>query len=765
MVLGGFVLLVAGCLFAQPSTPPSQMDAFVNDLMKRLTLAEKIGQLNLLSVGLDVTGPVISQGVEDKVRNGQAGGVFNAYTPSAVRKLQTLAVRDSRLHIPLLFGYDVIHGHKTIFPMPLALASTWDLGLIEQSARIAAIEASADGLNWTFSPMVDIARDPRWGRIVESAGEDPYLGSLIAQAMVRGYQGKDLTRPDSVMACVKHFALYGAAEAGRDYNTVDMSRLRMFQDYLPPYRAAVQAGAGSVMSSFNEVDGLPASGNHWLLTDLLRKQWGFEGFVVTDYTAINEMAQHGTGDLRQDAELALKAGVDMDMVGEGFVKFLQRGVTQGTVSEADINQACKRILEAKYKLGLFAAPFARCNEERARTEILTPEHRAAARHVAERSFVLLKNATQTLPLKQAGTVAVVGPLADNQRELLGSWCAAGDWNQAVSVLDGLKQSAGPDLSLLYAPGANLLDDPNLIATLNAGGAHLTVDPRSPQQLRDEAVAVANKADVVVAVLGESASMSGEAASRSDLHLPENQRQLLEALVQTGKPVVLVLMNGRPLTLTWEDAHCAAILETWFGGTETGHAVANVLFGEATPSGKLTTTFPRAVGQVPLYYNHKNTGRPFAGDPRAKFVSRYIDVPNDPLYPFGYGLSYTTFGYSNVRLDKTELKGNESLRASVTVTNTGTRAGRETVQLYLSDPVASVTRNVIDLKGFQQVQLQPGESKEVVFHITPEQLKFYNSALAYDWEPGEFVIRIGSDSADLKSAAVHWSKPAAVLGAR
>jgi beta-glucosidase len=760
LAVGLIGVMTAGCLYAEPPVVDPTMSGFIGDLMSRMTLEEKIGQLNLLSVGFDVTGPQLSKDAETKVRHGLVGGVFNSYTPVAVRKLQSLAVKESRLGIPLLFGYDVIHGHKTIFPIPLGLSCTWNLDSIERSARIAAAEASADGLNWTFSPMVDIARDARWGRIAEGAGEDPYLGAQIARSMVRGYQGGDLSRSNALMACVKHFALYGAAQGGRDYNSVDMSRLQMYEYYLPPYRAAVEAGAGSVMSSFNEIDAVPATANHWLLTDLLRTQWGFQGFVVTDYTAINEMSDHGMGDLRKDAELALTAGVDMDMVGETFLKYLPELAAHGEISESTINQACRRILEAKYKLGLFADPYRGCTEERARVEILTPENRKAAREIAGQSFVLLKNDRQILPLRKSGIIALVGPLADDQQNLLGSWRAAGDWRQAVSIRTGISNVAGSAVTILHAKGANLVDDPALRETLKAFGAEIPVDARSPQEMVAEAVAMSARADVVVAVLGESSGMSGEAASRSDIGLPESQKELLRALVETGKPVVLVLMNGRPLTLTWEAEHCGAILETWFGGTEAGNAVADVLFGDYNPSGKLTATFPRNVGQIPIYYNHKNTGRPYKGDPGAKYVSRYLDVSNDPLYAFGYGLSYTTFSYGDVKVSKNALADEDTLVASVGLTNSGQRAGEETVQLYLSQPVASVTRSVEDLRGLQKVRLQPGEAREVTFHITPEDLKFYNSKLEYDWEPGEFMVRIGGDSTrQLKSATVRWSKKA------
>lgn len=758
--LGLAAVITAACASAQPLQPDPGRDAFVTDLMGKMTIEEKIGQLNLLSVGFDITGPIVSGGVGEKVRKGLVGAVLNTYTPTATHELQALAVNGSRLKIPLLFGYDVIHGHKTIFPIPLGLAATWDMAAIEQSARIAAAEASADGLHWTYAPMVDIARDPRWGRICEGAGEDPYLGAQIARAQVRGFQGESLG-PQNILACVKHFALYGAAEGGRDYNTADMSRMQMLQDYLPPYKAAVEAGAASVMTSFNVVDSVPATANQWLLTDLLRRQWGFNGFVVTDYTSINEMTQHGMGDLKQCALLALKAGVDMDMVGETFTGYAKKLLDDGSISEALINDACRRILEAKYSLGLFSDPYRGCTPERAARDIFTIENRKAARETATRSFVLLKNAGQALPLKRSGVIALVGPLAASQRDLIGSWSAAGEWKHAVTVLEGITNAAGSGVRVLYAKGANITDDPDLVRTLEAFAKdNLTMDKRSPAEMVKEAVAAARKADVVVAVLGEAQCMSGEAASRSDPGLPENQKELLKALVATGKPVVLVLMNGRPLTLTWEDAHCAAILETWFGGTEAGNAIADVLFGTRNPSGKLTVSFPRSVGQVPVYYNHKNTGRPFSGDYRTKYLSRYLDVANEPLYPFGHGLSYTAFSCGDVRLSRKALSGDETLEAAVTVSNTGAREGEETVQLYITDPVASVSRSVIELKGFQKIALKPGESREVVFKITTGDLKFYNSQLKYDWEPGEFIIRIGASSAQLKSASVRWAKPSA-----
>ena len=757
LILGVLAAAFATRLVAQPPDNTGGRDAFVRDLMTRMTLEEKIGQMNLLAVGFDVTGPVVSKDVEGNIRQGFVGGVFNIYTPNAVLKLQRMAVKETRLGIPLLFGYDVIHGHRTIFPIPLALASTWDMQLVEKSARVAAEEASADGINWTFSPVVDIARDPRWGRIAEGAGEDAFLGAEVARAMVRGYQGGDLSRSNALLACVKHFALYGAAEGGRDYNLADMSRIKMFEYYLPPYQAAVEAGAGSVMSSFNEVEARPATGNRWLMTDVLRDKWRFDGFIVTDYNSISEMTQHGTGDLKQNSQSALAAGIDMDMVSEGFVRYAGKLIAEKKVDEAAVNEACRRILEAKYKLGLFSDPYRGCTAARTSNVVVNATNRRAAREIAERSFVLLKNDREVLPLNRKGVIAVVGPLAQNHRDLLGCWTAAGDPREAVSILDGINNAAGTRVTVLHAKGANLVEEPVLLASLNAGGAAIVPDKRPAKELIEEALVVARRADVVVAVLGESAAMCGEAASRSDIGLPECQKELLSSLMQAGKPIVLVLLNGRPLTLTSEDKSCAAILETWFGGTETGNAVGRVLFGDVNPSGKLTATFPRHAGQIPLYYNHKKTGRPSWGDPSFKYASRYLDVPDGPLYPFGHGLGYSKFSYSDVRVNKSSLGRDDALLASVTITNTGKFAGIETAQLYITDPVASVTRSVMDLRGFQRISLKPGESSEVLFKITPDALKFYNQQLEFDWEPGEFVVRIGTSSSELKSATVHWSK--------
>ena len=736
------------------SSPDPKMNLFINNLMKKMTLDEKIGQLNLPTIGVTVTGPILSKNVEDKIKNGSVGGVLNTHGVAAVKVLQDLAVKNSRLKIPLFFGLDVIHGHTTLFPIPLALATSWDMNLIEHSARIAAEESAADGLDWTFSPMVDIARDPRWGRIAEGAGEDPYLGSLVARAMVKGYQQNDLRKKTSIMACVKHFALYGAAEAGRDYNTVDMSPVKMYEYYLPPYKAAVDAGVASVMSSFNEINGIPATANKWLLTELLRKQWGFKGFLVTDYTAINEMTQHGLGDDQEVAKLALNAGVDMDMVGEDFLNTLRKSLNEKKITENEINRACRNILEAKYKLGLFDDPYKNLHNETGQN-IFIEANRNTAREIATHCIVLLKNQDHVLPLKKTGSIALIGPLANSRRDVSGPHAAASDWHNAVSVMDGLEKITG--IKIMYSKGANLTDDALLLNQLNSDGGNIDTDRKTSQQLIDEAVSVAATADVVVAVLGESQGMSGEAASRTDIGLPESQKALLKALVKTGKPVVLVLMNGRPLTLEWESKNTTAILETWFAGTEAGNAITDVLFGTYNPSAKTTITFPYNVGQIPIYYNHKNTGRPYGGAPIDKYRSRYLDAPNDPLYPFGFGLSYTSFSYGEIRLDKSTVKGDQKLLATVSVSNTGNLKGEEIVQLYISDPVAGLARPVEELKGFQKIMLQPGESRDITFSITTDQLKFYNSNLNYIWEPGEFIIHIGTNSKEVKSAKVNWIK--------
>ncbi len=732
--------------------PANKMSAFVNALMAKMTVDEKIGQLNLLNPGGGVaTGAVVSSGVETKIRAGGVGALFGIIGVDKIRQAQQLAMTSSRLKIPMIFGSDVIHGYKTTFPIPLALSCSWDLALIERSARLAAEEATADGLSWVFSPMVDIARDPRWGRVAEGAGEDTYLGAKISAAMVKGYQGNDLAANNTVMACVKHFALYGAAEAGRDYNTVDMSRLKMYETYLPPYKAAIDAGAGSVMSSFNDIDGIPATGNKWLMTDLLRKQWGFKGFVVTDYTAINEMIDHGVGDLQASSALALNAGIDMDMVGEGFLTTLKKSLQQRKVTQVQIDDACRRVLEAKYKLGLFDDPFRYCDSTRTQKEVLSADKRTAAREFGARSCVLLKNNNQTLPLKKTGTIALIGPLANNKSNMLGTWAVSGDPQLSVPVLDGMKAVGGNNVNILYAKGANITDDTALAKKANVFGMRADVDSLSPEQLITQAVEIAGRADVVVAVVGEASEMSGEAASRSDISLPYSQQRLLQALAKTGKPLVVVLMNGRPLTLTMEDELATSLLDVWFQGHEAGNAIADVLFGNYNPSGKLTMTFPKNVGQVPIYYNHKNTGRPQGAGPTQKFRSNYLDVSNEPLFPFGYGLSYTTFSYSDIKLNRTSMRPRDQLQLRVTLTNTGQLDGEEVVQLYLHDEYASITQPVKKLKAFQKIRLQAGESKDIVFNLTIDDLKFVGSDLKQIYEPGNFTVFVGGNSRDLKQA--------------
>lgn len=751
------LLAVLAMTALQAQNKDAKMKTFVEGLMKKMTLDEKIGQLNLPGSGDIVTGQARSSDIAKKIREGQVGGLFNIKSVAKIRDVQRVAVEESRLKIPLIFGMDVIHGYETVFPIPLGLSCTWDVKAVERSAQVAAQEASADGICWTFSPMVDIARDPRWGRIAEGAGEDPYLGSQMAKAMVRGYQG-DYSKPTNIMACVKHFALYGAAEGGRDYNTTDMSRVRMYNEYLPPYKAAVDAGVGSVMSSFNEIDGIPATANRWLMTDVLRKQWGFGGFVVTDYTAINEMIDHGMGDLQTVSALALKAGVDMDMVGEGFLTTLKKSLREGKVKPQDIDAACRRILEAKYKLGLFDNPYKYCNEARAKTEIFTDANRRAARDIAAQSFVLLKNSNNVLPLKRTGTIAVIGPMADNKENMPGTWSVAANFANATSLLTGLKAVAGNGVKILTARGSNLDADSLFEERAGMFGKSLHHDSRPAEVILQEALAIANQSDVIVAALGESSEMSGESSSRSNIDIPQVQKDLLAALLKTGKPVVLVLFTGRPLTIKWESENVPAILNVWFGGSEAGYAIGDVLFGDVNPSGKLTTTWPQNIGQVPIYYAHKNTGRPLSeGKWFQKFRSNYLDVSNEPLYPFGYGLSYTTFQYGDLKLNSTSLKGNGPLTASVVVTNSGTRDGREVVQLYIRDVVGSITRPVKELKGFQKIDLKAGESKTVTFTITPEDLKFYNYDLKYDWEPGEFQIMIGPNSGDVKMASVKWNR--------
>ena len=726
----------------------ADMDKFVSDLMSRMTLQEKIGQLNLQVAGDITTGQAQDTQVAGLVKEGKMGGVFNLKGVEKIKALQKIAVEQSRLGIPLLVGMDVIHGYETIFPIPFALSCSWDLAAIEEAARIAAKEASADGINWVYSPMVDICVDARWGRISEGNGEDPYLGAQIAGAMIRGYQG-DYSSRENVMACMKHFALYGAVESGRDYNTVDMSRLRMYNQYFPPYKAAIEAGAGSVMSSFNIVDGVPATANKWLLDDVLRKQWQFDGFVATDYGSIGEMMPHGVGgDFKRASALALNAGTDMDMCSMGFLGTLEQSVKDGTVSEETINTACRRVLEAKYKLGLFADPYKYCDTKRPKKDIFTADNRAAARRIAAETFVLLKNQDNLLPLKREGKVALIGPLADTRANMAGTWCVAYTPDKYSTLKEGFERALKGKAELLYAQGCNLMADAERQRAAEFGK---TINRGDDAALKAEALAVAAKADVIVCAMGECAEMSGECASRSDLRLPDVQRELLAELVKLGKPVVMLNFSGRPTVLTWEQDNVDAILNVWFGGSEAADAICDVVFGDVAPSGRLTMTFPRTTGQLPMYYNHLNTGRPVPEGTKEfrKYASNWLDVVNDPLYPFGYGLSYTTFSYG-----KPSVTGSgRNFKATVAVTNTGSKDACEVVQLYMHDPVASIARPVKELKGFRRIMLKAGETKEVTFDITEKDLSYYDAEGRQVFEPGKFDIMLGHDSRSLQTVSI------------
>lgn len=735
--------LTAASAFAQKLP----MNEYVDQLMQKMTVEEKIGQLNLLPGGDITTGAVMNSPLAQLTAEGKLGAVLNVKGQDKIRELQRIAVKKSRLGIPLLIGQDVIHGNQTVFPIPLAQACSWDIAAIEQGARIAAKEATAQGINWVYSPMVDIAVDPRWGRVAEGAGEDPFLGSRIGEALVRGYQGN--YGKENAMACVKHFALYGAAEAGRDYNTVDMSRVRMYNQYLAPYKAAAEAGAGSFMSSFNVVDGIPATCNRWLLTDLLRNEWKYDGFVVTDYGSINEAIVHGLGDQALTSEQALKAGTDMDMCSNAFIAQLKKLLDEGRVTMAEIDTACRRVLEAKYKLGLFDDPYRFCEPRRLKTDLYTAGHRKAARDMAAETFVLLKNANNLLPLRKQGKIALIGPLADNRTNMVGCW-STGDTPELYSTLkEAMERAVAGKAQVLYAQGCNIYADEDTQKGATFGRPVPRVDDA---RAKAEALSIAAGADVIVCAMGEMAEMSGESSSRADISLPQVQMELLRALVATGKPVVLLNFSGRPTLMSWEAENVPAILNVWFGGSETGDAICDVLFGDKCPSGRLTMTMPKALGQIPIYYNHLNTGRPVPEEAKEyrKYQSNYIDVRNDPLYPFGYGLSYTTFAYSGLHLSSTSMNANGKVKASVTVTNTGSREAAEVVQLYIRDIFASVVRPVKELKGFERITLKAGESRKVEFEITPDLLKFYNSNLDFVLEPGDFDIMVGGNSRDVKT---------------
>ena len=721
-----------------------KMDRFIADLMSKMTLDEKIGQLTLLTSDWESTGPTMREGYKDDIRKGRVGALFNAYTAKYTTELQRMSMEETRLKIPLLFGYDVIHGHRTIFPISLGEAASWDLQAIEKAARVSALEASAEGIHWTFAPMVDVARDPRWGRISEGSGEDVYLGSLIAKARVHGYQGDDLSRPDTILATAKHFAAYGAAQAGRDYHTVDITERTLRDTYLPPFKAALDAGAATFMTSFNEVDGIPASGNRYLLTDVLRHKWGFKGFVVTDYTSINEMVPHGySKDLKQAGEQAMNAGVDMDMQGAVYMENLAKSVAEGKVEMARIDTATKAILEMKYRLGLFEDPYRYANAEREKATLYKPEFLEAARDVARKSMVLLKNSNNALPLAaSAKSIAVIGPLGNSKEDMIGSWAAGGDrQTRPVTLLEGLQARAAKGVNIGYVKGAGY--------RFGDEGKH---------EGFAEAVALAQKSDVIIAAMGERWDMTGEAASRTSLDLPGAQQALLEELKKTGKPLILVMMSGRPNSIGWAQENVDAILHAWYPGTMGGHAIADVLFGDYNPSGKLPVTFPRNVGQVPIHYDMKNTGRPInPAKPNEKYVSRYLNTPNTPLYPFGYGLSYTSFTYSPVTLSTTSIKPGQPITASVTVTNSGARDGEEVVQLYVRDLVGSVTRPVKELKGFEKVKLKKGEARKISFTLTDADLSFTRADMSWGSEPGQFKLWIGPSSAEGSEAAFELTK--------
>lgn len=742
------------------------MSQFVDQLMAKMTLQEKIGQLNLMVAGNITTGSVQSSQVGSDIAQGNMGGVFNIKGLDKIKALQDIAIKKSRLGIPLLVGMDVIHGYETMFPIPLALSCSWDTEAMKKVGEVSAKEASADGINWTFSPMVDVALDARWGRIAEGNGEDPYLSGVMGAALTQGYQGVDMRtdeilRANRIMACLKHFALYGAVESGKEYNTVDMSKIRMMNQYLPPYEAVVKAGVGSVMSSFNLIDYIPATANKWMMTDVLRKQWGFKGLLVTDYESIKEMLKHGTAaDLKEASEQALKAGTDMDMCSSAFVKHLAQSVEEGKVSEEDINTACRRILEAKYKLGLFSDPYRYCNAKRSRSEIYTQENRKVARNIATETFVLLKNEGNLLPLKKEGKIALIGPLADTRNNIAGTWSVAQTPDKYTTIKEAMENALRGKATLLYTQGSNIWRNRELQKNGEFGNP---ISWGDETKMKAEALQVAKDADVIICAMGESADMTGECGSRTNLEMPDVQHELLAELVKMGKPVVLLNFAGRPTVLSWEQQHVSAIMNVWFGGSEVGDALCDVLFGDKVPSGKLTASMPKTTGQEPLYYNHQNTGRPVADDNMrfAKFASNCLDVSNGPLYPFGYGLSYTTFDYSNFKITSQEagINGNQEatkwldgkkITATITVKNTGARDADEVVQLYIRDLVASISRPVKKLKGFQRIHLAAGESKEVSFDITPNMLKFYNAELKHVIEPGDFQIMVGTNSKEVKT---------------
>lgn len=748
LIATAMFLMAVFCITATAQVDEKKMNRFIDKLMSQMTLQEKIGQLNLVEGEDVVSGGKEKATYVQMVKDGMAGAMLDIMDVRKIYAVQRMAVEESRLHIPLFFGLDVIHGYSTVFPIPLGLSCSWDTAAIERSARIAATEATAEGLCWNFSPMVDICHDARWGRIAEGAGEDPYLGSKVAAALVRGYQGNDLSADNTMMACVKHFAMYGASDGGQDYNAADMSRWRMYNEYLPPYKAAIDAGAFSVMSSFNIVDGIPATANRWLLTDLLRKEWGFRGFVVSDYESITDMTNHSIGDSLDCATASLNAGLDLDMCSYVYIRKAEQLLREGRITMKTIDQSVRRILEAKYRLGLFDDPYRYCRDTLRRDSIiLCPDHRAEARRIAAETFVLLKNDNNILPLRRHGKIALIGPMANDRLNLSGtwSWCAQPD--RYLTLLEGLRRAVGDSAEVLYARGCNLMYDAQMEDRMVR--RKKMRDPRPDDQLLREALAVAAKADVIVVAVGECAEMSGEAASRVNLELPDAQRDMLQALKRTGKPIVMLNFSGRPVILNWENQNLDAILQVWFAGSETADAIADVLFGKMSPSGKLTTTFPYHVGQYPMTYARFASGRPM-GETFQRFKTNYLDVPVEGLFPFGYGLSYTQFDYSPITLSDTLLDSHSTITASVTVTNSGNCDADEIVQLYLRDNSGSVVRPIKELKGFQRITLKKGESRRVEFLIDEPMLRFYNAQLQHVSEPGTFTLMIGPNSRDVQS---------------
>jgi beta-glucosidase len=736
-----FTIMLAMALQTTQGQQETNDRSFIDSLMSEMTVEEKIGQLTLFTSDWTTTGPSLKDDYEKDVKEGRCGNIFNAHTVKYNRKLQEIAVNESRMGIPLLFGYDVIHGYKTAFPIPLGEACSWDLELIEKSARLAAEEGAAGGLNWTFNPMVDISYDPRWGRVAEGAGEDPYYGALVAKAKVRGHQQDNLASPKTLAACMKHFAAYGAPEAGRDYNTVNMSERRLREVYLPPFKAAVDEGVATVMTAFNELNGVPATANSFLFKDILREEWGYEGMVVTDYTAINELVPHGFArDEKHAGELSLIAGIDMDMQGAVFYNYLKESLEEGKVTLQQIDAAVKNVLKLKADLGLFDDPYRYLDEQREKETILSEEHMEHALDAAKKSLVLLKNeppeGEKLLPLQniENKTIALIGPLGDNKEDMTGTWWASADIESIVTVKEGLEKRY-PDAEIITIEGADTEGE-------ETSGF-------------EEAIKAAELADVVIMAIGENKLQSGEAASRTEIDLPGKQKDLVKAIHKTGKPIISVVFAGRPLAINWMEEKIPAILYAWHPGTRAGDAVAEVLSGDYNPSAKLVTTFPRNTGQIPLYYNAKKTGRPFDAD--NKYTSKYLYTPNEPLYPFGYGLSYTDFEYSDIDISHQTLKPGEQLTATVTLTNTGDFAGKEVAQCYIRDLVGSVTRPVKELKGFEMVELQPGEAKEVTFTITPAMLKFYNQQMEYVAEEGAFKLFIGTSSENVREASFTYTE--------